>query len=119
MWWVGSRCEPPGSSAMKTFLDFILPARWRRRRAPDQNANAAVLARLDDSDPVYRLLLDQAHLDAQNALRELMEAHCTDVDYWRGALAAHMGFIERIEQQRLVWRTATAQKQAAKQRGVL
>lgn len=106
---------------MNQLLDFLLPTRWRRRPAPNQEANAATLARLDDLDPVYRLLMDHAHVRAQNALRELMHPKCTDsgLHYWRGQLAGLAEHIEEIEQLRLRWREQKQAQQVERKQGVL
>lgn len=106
---------------VKRLLEFVLPARWRTRPAPDETANAATFTRLEETDPVYRLLLDHAFVDAQNALRELMDPNCPDpkLHYWRGHLAASIEFIEGIERRRLEWRQAQQRKPEQRQRGVL
>ena len=104
-------------------LDFLLPVRGRQRPPPNETANAATLARLDESDPVYRLCLDHAHVAAHNALAELLDPRCTDaqMQYYRGRLAGLTGHIEELETLRRAWHEQQKQTpaQPAKERGVL
>jgi len=58
---------------LRRIFEWVLPRKWRTRPEPQPEINDHVLARLTDTDPVYRALMDQALEQLQNAMLSAME----------------------------------------------
>jgi hypothetical protein len=84
---------------LKRLLEFVLPESWRGRAAPSAEANDWVLRRLQESDGVYRALMDHAYVQFEGAVESaLQEGVTAEVRAYRcgqaRALAGYVGSIE-------------------------
>ena len=48
-------------------FEWLLPKLWRSRLQPDGGRNDAVLARVTDTDPVYRAVMDHAYAQLEES----------------------------------------------------
>lgn len=87
---------------MRLFKSVFRPPTLRERPAPDLDANSLVLARLQDNDPVYRMLIDHALVEFANNLTVALDPRrpaAERVSYMDRA-AAVASFLDDIETRR-------------------
>jgi hypothetical protein len=84
---------------MSKWLDWIKPARRRERPAPNPEQNDATLARLQDTDSVYRALMDHAYSQLENDTLALLQPKLTNEErsYLAGRASALAAYISNIE----------------------
>jgi hypothetical protein len=102
---------------MKVYpFDFLFPQSWRRRAAADPDRNDAVLARVQESDPVYKAVMDHAYAILEDAslaaIREQVEPY--QRAYLAGAASAMVRFIGTVESTRTRARALWEEEQKRK-----
>lgn len=102
-----------------------MPALWRKRPASNPERNDATLARVTDTDAVYRALMDHAYQLLEHAAQQAVGCPSERLDqdrraWWAGYASGLVTFIDTVERTRERAREMALEEQrrlAAQQHG--
>lgn len=102
---------------MIKMFEGLLPQRWRKRPAPKPEMNDAVLARLQDEDPVYRAVMDHAYemLEQTGHAAVQPKISASDRDFLAGEAYGLARFVLQVENVRARARELREQELRAQQ----
>ena len=86
-------------------LKLLLPGEWKKRGAANVDRNTDTLARIEDTNPVYRVMMDHAFAQFANDMMDVLDPALPS-DRRLAAADSASGlrkFIEDIEARRMGW----------------
>jgi len=94
-------------------FEFLLPKLWRTRTPADPERNDAALARVQDTDAVYRAVMDHAHQALENAMVAALQpkVNPTEREFLCGQASSLAQFIANVESTRERARMLAEQEQ--------
>lgn len=88
-------------ASIPKFFESILPLSWRQRPEPNPDRNDHTLARIPDTDPVYRAFIDYAYLHLEKASFDAADPQPPiNREFLAGRVHALVGLIQDLELHR-------------------